>query len=198
MIQKPGAGSANPQENRWKSTVGNLTLPKKKPRPPTDSDAMTHFEGHLHKTASELLDERLEGEDRKQKGNDDYSKLLAKEIDRRRKLQKSRIKESIMFVCTKADMFAAAHTVPIHLLCIALAAIFIPLSILAVIWDLLAVELFEIPDLSTIALPTLMLVIVYMRIYNINYTLMHNWKMVCHFVVSLSTFWPFLWLCMDT
>lgn len=70
--------------------------------------------------------------------------------------------EKVRQYCAQADMFATAHIWPIHILCILVATIIIPISAVAVIWDLLSAVVFEIPDLSTINTPAF--VLVYMNI----------------------------------
>jgi hypothetical protein len=60
--------------------------------------------------------------------------------------------------CAKADVFASAHTVPKHRICISTAAILIPFSLVVIVWDILAAEVFQIPHLSTINSPGFILV----------------------------------------
>lgn len=66
--------------------------------------------------------------------------------------------EKVRQYCAQADMFATAHIWPIHILCILVATVIIPISAVAVIWDLLSAVVFEIPDLSTINTPAFVLV----------------------------------------
>lgn len=66
-----------------------------------------------------------------------------------KKKPKSTFLERFREFCTRADMFATEHVLPIHILCIYFATAIIPISAVCIIWDLLSALVFEIPDLST-------------------------------------------------
>ncbi|CAL8073858.1 unnamed protein product [Orchesella dallaii] len=72
--------------------------------------------------------------------------------------------ERIRDFCLRADLFASAHTVPIHVICIGVAAVIIPVSAISIVWDLMATVVFEIPDLSTISTPAFVLFINFIAI----------------------------------
>ena len=71
---------------------------------------------------------------------------------------KLKFMEKVREFCAQLDVFAAAHSTPVHVICIIIATGIIPIAAAAIVWDLLAAITFEIPDLSTINAPGFVLV----------------------------------------
>jgi len=71
---------------------------------------------------------------------------------------KKKFLDTVKDYCAKADVFASAHVLPKHRICITAAALFIPVSIVLMTWDFLATIVFQIPHLSAIDSPGFILV----------------------------------------
>lgn len=107
-------------------------------------------------------------------------------------------------LATQADVFATAHILPVHVLCIWIATIILPVSAITIIWDLLAAVVFQIPTLSTINTPAFVLVCKKFKEINFNKIIIQiTFINMPHFFFilqkkSLSILWQYLWQFMDT
>jgi len=72
--------------------------------------------------------------------------------------------EKLRETCAVLDVLAAAHGLPVHVMCIIISTAIIPISAVSVVWDLLAAIQFQIPDLSTINTPGFLLFINFIAI----------------------------------
>ncbi|OXA51513.1 Ankyrin repeat domain-containing protein 11 [Folsomia candida] len=102
----------------------------------------------LHKTSQEI---ELEEEE--------IAQLVEQELKAVEEKKKKKWMYFIEMIAAKADVFATAHTMPKHQVCIYVAFAMIPMSILTITWDLIATWVFQIPHLSTISAPGFILVI---------------------------------------
>ncbi|ODN02949.1 hypothetical protein Ocin01_03718 [Orchesella cincta] len=123
--------------------------------------------GHVGLTAtldeeeSAQLGNRLEAERKTVANLHSGQSNTKRDEDAHRKIT---IAERIREFCLRADIFASAHTVPIHIICIGVATVIIPISAISIVWDLMATVVFEIPDLSTINTPAFVLFINFIAI----------------------------------